>query len=298
MAGSEGRLSLRNPTPALLWGLVGCMVVMWSANPIAAKIALRHLPAPLLVSLRTTIAGLLVLPWLFQAWRIVPAAHWWKLALLGAGLQVGNQLIYVTSLSLTSVAHAAFIYSVVPVIILLLAASRGQEKITAKKLIGMSVCIVGAVWLAVDRSGGGDPSPEGDALLVAAGLLFAAFTVFGKQARLRYGAVVLNSLAYVSGAVLLQPVIWLAYRDFSFATVPGEGWWAVFYMALFPSVLGYLIYYWALGHVEASRIAGVQYVQPLTATSLGWVMLGESVSLNLALAGAVILTGVYLAERR
>lgn len=298
MAGSEGRLSLRNPSPALLWGLVGCMVVMWSVNPIAAKIALRHLPAPLLVSLRTTIAALLVLPALIRLRRLVSSADWWKLALLGAGLQVGNQLIYVTSLSLTSVAHAAFIYSMVPVIILLLAASRGQELITAKKLIGMSVCVAGAVWLASDQTGGGDPSPEGDALLVVAGSLFAAFTVFGKQARLQYGAVVLNSLAYVSGAVLLQPVIWIAYRDFSLASVPGEAWWAVSYMAVFPSVLGYLIYYWALGHVPASRIAGVQYIQPLTATSLGWVLLGESVSLNLGLAGTVILIGVYLAERR
>ncbi|MDA0204621.1 MAG: DMT family transporter [Acidobacteria bacterium] len=298
MAGSEGRLSLQNPTPALLWGLVGCMVVMWSVNPIAAKIALRHLPAPLLVSVRTTIAALIVLPWLFRARRVVHAGHWWKLALLGAGLQVGNQLIYVTSLSLTSVAHAAFIYSVVPVIILLLAASRGQEKITSKKLIGMSVCVAGAVWLAMDRSGGGNPSLQGDALLVVAGLLFAAFTVFGKQARQQYGAVVLNSLAYVSGAALLQPVIWIVYRDFSLLSVPSEAWWAVSYMAVFPSVFGYLIYYWALGHVPASRIAGVQYIQPLTATSLGWVLLGESVSLNLGLAGAVILAGVYLAERR
>ena len=274
------------------------MVVMWSVNPIAAKIALRHLPPALLVSVRTTIAAVIVLPWLFRARRVVSAKHWWKLALLGAGLQVGNQLIYVTALDLTSVAHAAFIYSVVPVIILLLAASRGQEKITAKKLIGMSVCAAGAVWLAMDRTGGGDPSPQGDILLVGAGVLFAGFTVFGKQARRHYGAVVLNSLAYVSGALLLQPVIWIGYRDFSLLSVPGEAWWAVSYMAFFPSVLGYLIYYWALGHVSASRIAGVQYIQPLTATSLGWVLLGESVSLNLGMAGAVILAGVYLAERR
>lgn len=298
MAGSEGRLSFSRPSPALLWGLVGCMVVMWSANPIAAKVALRHLPPPLLVSLRTTIAAIIALPSLIRLWKLIRAAHWWKLALLGVALQVGNQLIYVMALDLTSVAHAAFIYSVVPVIILLLAASRGQEELTAKKLIGMSVCVAGAIWLGADRTGSGDPSLVGDLMLVVAGLLFAAFTVFGKQAREQYGAVVLNSLAYVSGAILLQPVIWLAYSDFSFASVPSEGWWAVTYMAVFPSVLGYLIYYWALGHVSASRIAGVQYIQPLTSTSLGWVMLGESVSLNLGLAGAVILIGVYLTERR
>lgn len=298
MAGSEGRLNFNKPSPALLWTLVGFMVLIWSVNPIAAKLALRHVPPPLLVSVRTTIAALIVLPSLFRLWKPIRPAHWWKLGLLGAGLQVGNQLIYIMALDLTSVAHAAFLYSVVPVMILLLAASQGQERITSQKVTGMSVCVAGAVWLASDRTGGGDPSLAGDALLAVAGLMFAAFTVFGKQARQQYGAVLLNSLAYVSGAVLLQPVIWFAYRDFSLAAVPSEAWWAVTYMAVFPSVLGYLIYYWALGHVTASRIAGVQYTQPLTAASLGWILLGESVSLNLALAGAVMLIGVYVAERR
>jgi len=91
LAGSEGRLSFQKPSPRLLWGLVGFMVIIWSLNPIAAKIALRYLPAPLLVSVRTTIAALLVAPALFRGWKVIRGVHWWKLALLGAGLQVGNQ---------------------------------------------------------------------------------------------------------------------------------------------------------------------------------------------------------------
>lgn len=290
--------SSNKPTPLLLWGLVATMVVLWSFNPVVAKIALRHLPAALLVALRTTIAGLIVLPWLYRSWHLIAGRHWLKLVLLGAGLQVGNQIVYVTALSRTSVAHAAFIYSAVPVIILLLAALRGLERITAQKIMGMSVCFAGALWLASDRSGSGQPSLEGDVMLVFAGLLFASFTVFGKEARERYGAVVLNSLAYASGALLLQPIIWITYSDVSLTSIPMEAWLAVSYMAIFPSVIGYLIYYWALGHIPASKIAGVQYLQPLTATSLGWLLLGESVTLNLALAGAVILGGVYLTERR
>ena len=161
----------------------------------------------------------------------------------------------------------------------------------------MSICIAGALWLASDQSGSGNPTPQGDAMLVVAGLLFASFTVFGKEMRDRYGAVVLNSLAYVSGALLLQPIIWIVYSDVSLTSIPTDGWLAVAYMAIFPSVLGYLIYYWALGHVPASNIARVQYLQPLTATSLGWLFLGESITPTVVLAGAVIMTGVYIAER-
>jgi drug/metabolite transporter (DMT)-like permease len=289
---------LTKPGPALLWGLVSIMVVLWSVNPVAGKIGLQYFPAPLLVAVRTSIAGLIVLPALWRSRHLISRQDWLKLTLLGAGLQVGNQILYVNALDRTSVAHAAFIYSAVPVIILLLAASRGQERITTRKILGMSICIAGALWLASDQSGSGNPTPQGDAILVIAGLLFASFTVFGKEMRDRYGAVVLNSLAYVSGALLLQPIIWIVYSDVSLTSIPTDGWLAVAYMAIFPSVLGYLIYYWVLGHVPASKIAGVQYLQPLTATSLGWLFLGESITLTLALAGAVIMAGVYIAERR
>lgn len=286
------------PGPGLLWGLVGLMVALWSLNPVAGKIALQYLPAPLLVAIRTSMAGLIVLPALWRSRHLIARGDWLKLILLGAGLQVGNQILFVNALDRTSIAHAAFIYSVVPVIILLLAAARGQERVTLRKILGMSICIFGALWLASDQSGSGNPTPQGDAILAIAGLLFAAFTVLGKEMRDRYGAVVLNSLAYVSGGLLLQPVIWFGYSDVSLMAIPRDGWLAVAYMAIFPSVLGYLIYYWALGHVPASKIAGVQYLQPLTATSLGWLILGESVTLTLAFAGAVILSGVYVVERR
>lgn len=299
MAAGEAELSrFDRPGPGLLWGLVAVMVVLWSLNPVVAKIALQHFPAPLLVAVRTSMAGLIVLPWLWRSWRLIEARDWVKLVLLGAGLQVGNQIVYVNALDHTSIAHASFIYSAVPVIILLLAAMRGQERVTAGKVLGMSICIAGAVWLASDQSGSGNPTPQGDAVLSIGGLMFAGFTVFGKEMRDRYGAVVLNSLAYVSGGILLQPVIWIVYSDVQFSSIPSNAWMAVTYMAIFPSVLGYLIFYWALGHVPASKIAGVQYLQPLTATSLGWLILGESVTITLALAGAVILTGVYITERR
>jgi drug/metabolite transporter (DMT)-like permease len=79
--------------------------------------------------------------------------------------------------------------------------------------------------------------------------------------------------------------------------VPWVGWAALLYMAVFPAVLGYLIYFWALGHAPASKIAAVQYIQPPLATAFSSLFLGEAVSSMLLWAGGLILTGVFLAER-
>jgi drug/metabolite transporter (DMT)-like permease len=68
-------------------------------------------------------------------------------------------------------------------------------------------------------------------------------------------------------------------------------------MAAFPSVACYLIFYWALTQIPASRVASFSYLQPLTATVAAVPLLGEPVTLWLAGGGALVLLGVYLTER-
>ena len=57
-----------------------------------------------------------------------------------------------------------------------------------------------------------------------------------------------------------------------------------------------MIYFWALKHVTASRIAAFSYLLPLMATSFGILLLGEKLSLDLLIGGVLVLAGVYLVE--
>jgi drug/metabolite transporter (DMT)-like permease len=68
-------------------------------------------------------------------------------------------------------------------------------------------------------------------------------------------------------------------------------------MAIFPSVICYLIYYYALKQIPASRVAALAYLQPVLATVLGVLLLGEHVTVPLVAGGVVIFAGVYLTER-
>jgi drug/metabolite transporter (DMT)-like permease len=68
-------------------------------------------------------------------------------------------------------------------------------------------------------------------------------------------------------------------------------------MALLPSVICYLIYFYALARMEASRLAAFSYLQPLLATVFGILILHERVTLALVVSGLVIFGGVYITER-
>ena len=68
-------------------------------------------------------------------------------------------------------------------------------------------------------------------------------------------------------------------------------------MAAVASVLAYMIFYYALTKIAATRVIVFTYMQPVLATTLGILLLGERVTPYLLGGGALVLTGVYLAER-
>ena len=95
----------------------------------------------------------------------------------------------------------------------------------------------------------------------------------------------------------MAPVTLWQAAGFDFRAVPLAAWAAVFYMALLPSVICYLIYYYALARMDASRLAAFSYLQPLLAIVFGILILHEQVTLALVISGLVIFGGVYITER-
>lgn len=286
----------------LLYALLSLMIVGWAGNYVAAKIALQSIPAVLLYGFRISMAGALMAPvYLWDRRRHKPT---WTLRDLPLMVAIGifgvslNQFLFVLGLSRTSVAHAAIFANLSPFLVLLLAAASGLEKFTGRKMMGVAVALAGVILLrAADARPMGESTFVGDFITFLGSLAFAIFTVLGKPSAKRHGSIAVNTVAYVGGALLMAPVtIWQAAR-FPLAAVPWKAWVSVFYMALGPSVICYLIYYYALAHMEASRLAAYNYVLPAMATLLGVWTLGEHITLWTVVAGVVIFGGIYMVER-
>ena len=288
---------------ALLYALIFLMVAFWSGNYIAGKIALHEFSPMLLAGLRIGFAGVIMAP--LYAWERAskpPREHARgdvvRLLLLGLLGVTLNQVFFVVGLSRTSVAHAAILIGLTPIQVLAIAAVRGQERITARKATGMAIALAGvAILKSFEPAGGTGATWTGDIAVLMAGLCFALFTVFGKEATERYSTITMNTYAYVGGAIALLPwTLWEAARQPP-ADVSAGAWLAAIYMALFPSVIAYLIYYHALAHMTATRVSAFSYLQPVFASILSVAILGESLGAPVIAGGAVILGGVYLAER-
>jgi drug/metabolite transporter (DMT)-like permease len=292
---------------AVLYALIFLMVAFWSGNYIAGKIALREFSPLLLAGLRIGFAGVMMVPlylWERAAGRPArsPQAtnppHIVRLLILGLFGVTLNQVFFVVGLSRTSVAHAAILIGLTPIQVLIIAGLRGQERITVRKAVGMAIALAGvAVLKAFEPANGAGATWMGDFVVLLAGLCFALFTVFGKEVTARYSTITMNTYAYVGGGVALLPLtLWEAARQ-PLAHVSAGAWLAAIDMALFPSVIAYLIYYHALARMTASRVSAFSYLQPVFASIMGVAILGESLGAPVIVGGAVILAGVYMAER-
>jgi drug/metabolite transporter (DMT)-like permease len=208
-----------------------------------------------------------------------------------------NQIFFILGIAQTNVAHASIMIAMTPMLVLLLASLQGLEKIGAAKIVGMATALTGVAVLQLSRNGNNGATLAGDGLVLLAAVTFAIFSVSGKRVTGRFSNITLNTFAYGGAGLALIPITLWAARPVHLATVSIAAWASIAYMAVFPSVVCYLIYYYALGHVPVSRVSAFSYLQPLIATLLALPVLGERPTPALLMGGAFVLTGVFVTER-
>ncbi|MHB8734802.1 MAG: DMT family transporter [Terriglobales bacterium] len=288
--------------------LLAVLVLAWSLNYIFGKVAIHAFaaatphPAVAVVGLRGVAAAalLILLQPLLGAHGRLPrlrGSEWGLMLGLGATGITLNQYCFVTGLGRTSVAHAALIVAITPILVLLLAALRRQERVTWGKALGMALSL-GGVAALFWKTTGGTATRTGDLIVLAGSAAFAVYTVAGKDVAHRFSSFALNYFIYGLGALLLLPLTLPALLQTRWAAVPWAGWGAVAYMACIGSVLAYVIYFEAMKTLSASAVSALSYLQPVIAALIGALVLtGEAITPGLVLGGTVVLVGVYLTER-
>ena len=287
----------------LLYGLVFVMVLCWSGNYVAAKIVFREMPALLVMSLRTVISAALMLPIYLRRPRTA-VSIWTRremglLILLGIGGMMLNQLFWTLGVARTTVVHSSMIMATTPVFVLFMAGMMGIERIMLPKIGGMAIAMAGVAMLQIFRpkSATNSATLTGDFLVLLCALALAGNTAYGKKHKPHSGGIGVNTVGYVGGAALMLPALWFSSRGVDFGRITLSGWAGVFYMGAISSVTGYLIYYYALVRIPASRMAAFQYLQPVFASLMAVAMLGEQLTGAALAAGGVIFAGVFITER-
>jgi drug/metabolite transporter (DMT)-like permease len=294
-------IDANRPRPAVLFSLVTLMLVFWTINFIVGKITLRHFPVVTLVSFRLVLASI-VMTLIYVA---TPRKTRFDrrdgplFIILGIVGVILNQGGFTYGLNFTTAGHSAIIIAIAPVIVLILARAVGLETLSRRKAIGISLCFIGALVLAAENgfTAIGSQTLKGDLITLQSVLGYSIFVIMAKRVEHKYDTVTLNFFNFLVAGIILLP---LAIREglrLDWQSVGWTGWLGLAFMSICSSVISYLIYYWALRHMEASRLAATTYVEPVFVPILSVFLLGEHVTKNLLIGGALVLAGVYITER-
>ncbi len=142
----------------------------------------------------------------------------------------------------------------------------------------------------------GDIRPLGLLAGLGAGVGYALYSIFGKLALRRYGALTVTTYTFVFAAAAILPFSGLWEQRTLFVS-----WQVLGYcvgLGLFSTVLAYLLYTVGLKYVEPGRAAVTATLEPLVAAALGALVFGEALS-GWQLAGmALVIAAVAGVQER
>jgi len=290
-----------SPTRLLL--LSACL--LWAVSFVATKVALEVVPPLTVVSLRLLIAATCFLPLLLTGDRRRQLANplilkqLFGLSLFGAGLHYAIQTV---GLQLTTASNASLYVVTGPISILFLSVALLGERLTARKVFGVVIAIVGVlVVMGIGTVTGFELREHvlGDLMVLTSVVLWGCFTVFGKKLTDRLGALTVIASVTVIGAMWMAPIGWLEmrWRGFSLAAVHDKGWIAIGFLGAGCSFLATLLYFMALERTESQKVGVYLYTIPPMTAVFAALMLGEHITMNLVVGSLLVMAGVILTER-
>lgn len=286
------------PSPLKLHTALFTVALLFSFNYLISKLGMREF-SPLTFAWLRVLGASIILTLIARNEPKLSredgrrVAGW---ALLGV---VINQSFFLAGLSLTTVQVAAILITTIPVFALGAAILAKQERASMMHIAGIALAGAGAL-LVVGGEGlhGTWRSFAGAVMLILNCLSYALYLVVSKPHMARLSARRVVSRMFGVGAVVLLPIAaWPMARE-NWSAISPQAWLALALVIAGPTVAAYLLQAWALRHADSSSVAVYTYLQPVLASVLGVLFLGETLRGIVIVAAVMIFAGVFLATAR
>ncbi len=216
------------------------------------------------------------------------------IAITGVTLQY---VLQVTAQSYTTAINASLLINTSTFFILFLSAIFLAERLTAARIMGAFIGFGGVALLASKGTLAFSIGQIGDAMIIFCAFLWAVYSILCKRIANRYHALTVLNWAFILGTIGLVPFYFLT-PHVNLTAIPLPAFASIVFLAIFCSIVAYLIYNVALETMDASRVALFIYLVPLATIVLAWLIRGESLSPLGAFGGLLVLAGMWIAERK
>ena len=224
----------------------------------------------------------------------ITGRDWLALAGLGLVGQAAYQYLFIGGLARTSVSNSSLLLAATPVIIALMSAALGQDRIGRLHWLGIGLSMVGIYLVVGLGAPAGTGSRTGDAMMLAAVCCWAFYTIGARQLMLRHSPVGVTGFSMTIGTLIYVPLAFPHIVATDWTQVSRGTWLAIAYSALFALCVAYTIWYMAVREIGSARTSVYSNLVPIVAMLTAVAFLGETMTLARLAGAAAVLLGVAL----
>jgi drug/metabolite transporter (DMT)-like permease len=272
------------------WSLLAVLSILWGGSFFFNGAALRELPPLTLVFLRVALGAGILLPLLrLRRINLPRGVKGWKpFFLIGLLNNVIPFSLIVAGQTFIPSGLASILNATTPLFTVLVMAGAGEEALQARRVAGVALGLAGVIilrgWGIETRTGQGL-----GILLCLGGALSYGFSALAARRMLKDSPPLGTATFQLMASTVMMAIVAGAVEQPWHLAMPGVATWlAVLGLAALSTALAYIVFFQIIRRSGATNVMLVTLLIPVTAILLGWLVLGEPISMR-EIAGAIVI---------
>lgn len=271
----------------------------WGSTYLAIRIGVKEMPPMIFASLRFLIAGSIMLGYCkIKKIKISNELSEIKnLSIVGLFLLLGGNGLVVYAEQWVHSGIASLIIAMLPINIMIIESLIYKKVVVdLKGIAGLFMGFVGVFYLAIGNLNSEGYEPKGIIMIFIASLLWSIGSIYSKKFSTKGNVVGDIGIQMLAGGVglFLMSIFMGEISRISFSVT---ALYAMAYLIIFGSIIGYSSYIYLLKHWPATKAGTYSYINPIVAVFLGALILDEPVTFKVVISAFIILIGVFLVQK-
>lgn len=276
------------------------MIVIWGSNFSMVKVALRDFPEIPFNAMRMVVGTTVFLAALWATRNrakprpTLTRADWIQLFFLGMIGTFLYQLCFVAAVRRTSVGNGSLIIGLSPIVISLMSAVVGHERIRPLRWLGVFMALLGLYFVVGHGVDFSAASLRGDVLMLGGVMCWATYSVASQPILKRHSPLVVIAITFSVGATMYLLMMSPILLDVDWSAVSRFSWFLMFSSAFLALNVSYWIWYTGLKRLGGSRTSMYSYLTPIVAMIVAAIWIGEPISGNQIAGASAIFAGLLI----
>jgi drug/metabolite transporter (DMT)-like permease len=274
--------------------------VTWAGSFIAGKYVVQSIEPLESVFFRFFFSAIVMLPFLL-IWRrntrpVLFEPKFIKhifLVVLTSG--IGYHLPFFAALKYTSPTNTALIIALNPFFTAIVEKFLNKEKRSKRFYLGFIMAFTGAIWVIISRGKSGFELPgKGELLCLIASLFWSVYTILSKYTKEeKWDSYWIGAYNYLLTALIIIPFTFNILSIEYWQNISVIAWSGIWYMAIFPTAIGYTLFYIGIQKRGPAWAAAFIYLVPSMTANLDLIFFGAEFTFSMVLGTTFVVIGLF-----